>query len=98
MARAMYREAGKRIAFWCPACDIAHAVRVVNDPTADHHIWEFNGDVEAPTLLPSVLIRYPVGKETRVCHFDVFDGRIRYAPDSTHELRGQTVDLPEFTP
>lgn len=31
-----------------------------------------------------------------ICHSFVTDGRIRFLPDSTHELAGQTVDLPEY--
>lgn len=31
-----------------------------------------------------------------ICHSFVTDGRIRFLPDSTHALAGQTVDLPEI--
>lgn len=31
-----------------------------------------------------------------VCHSFVTDGRIQFLSDCTHELAGQTVDLPEF--
>jgi hypothetical protein len=32
-----------------------------------------------------------------VCHSFVTDGRIQFLEDCTHELAGQTVDLPEWT-
>ncbi len=32
-----------------------------------------------------------------VCHSFVRDGRIQFLGDCTHELAGQTVDLPEWT-
>ena len=31
-----------------------------------------------------------------VCHSFVTDGRIQFLTDSTHELAGQTVDLPDW--
>lgn len=35
--------------FWCPACDESHVIRVAGgDP------WTWNGDVERPTIQPSV--------------------------------------------
>jgi len=35
-------------------------------------------------------------KQLYVCHSFVTDGRIQFLSDCTHELAGQTVDLPEF--
>lgn len=32
-----------------------------------------------------------------ICHSYVTDGRIQFLNDCTHELRGQTVDLPPWT-
>jgi hypothetical protein len=32
----------------------------------------------------------------KVCHSFVTDGRIRYLGDCTHDLKGQTIDLPEW--
>lgn len=36
------------------------------------------------------------GFSCSICHSFVTDGRIRFLPDSTHALSGQTVDLPAF--
>lgn len=33
-----------------------------------------------------------------ICHSWVRDGRIQFLSDSTHELAGQTVDLPDLEP
>ena len=41
-----------QIAFWCPACDGAHAIPV-NRPGA----WTWDGDVEKPTFSPSLLVQ-----------------------------------------
>lgn len=34
--------------------------------------------------------------ECRVCHSFVTDGKIRFLDDSTHDLAGQTVELPDI--
>lgn len=73
-------------------------VVTINGPTT----WTFDGNVNAPTLSPSVLVQ---GVETNdegmyvrdtVCHSFVHAGRIQFLGDCTHELRGQTVDLPDM--
>lgn len=65
--------------------------------------WTWNGDTEKVTLKPSVktegttfLGGKPDVKENWVpyiCHTWVTDGRVQFLDDTTHELRGQTVDL-----
>jgi hypothetical protein len=69
--------------FECPGCKIKH-----NLTDAVHR---FNGDVGKPTFTPSVLFETP-----QRCHSFVTLGRIRFLDDSTHELKGQSVDLPEI--
>ena len=38
----------------------------------------------------------PFESVERVCHSFVTHGQIKFLTDSTHELAGQTVDIPEF--
>lgn len=83
--------------FWCPGCACAHHVRV-GQP--DHPVWAFNGDHEAPTFTPSVLVRAvdPDGEfppET-LCHLYVTKGEIEFLGDCSHALKGQKVPLPDF--
>lgn len=82
--------------FRCPGCNDLH--QVVVDKSEPQPVWEFNGDVEKPTFSPSVLARLRFGDEPtdRVCHSFVRDGQIRFLSDSTHNLAGQTVALPEI--
>lgn len=47
--------AGGRLAFWCPGCDGAHALRI--RPADRSPSWEYNGNPDAPTFKPSVLYR-----------------------------------------
>jgi hypothetical protein len=57
--------------------------------------WQFNGDVEKPTFTPSLLAFNSPPPNGR-CHSFVKDGRIQFLGDCTHELKGQTVDLPDI--
>jgi hypothetical protein len=40
--------AGGGVSFWCPGCDKAHVISPA--------IWTWDGNVEAPTFSPSVLV------------------------------------------
>lgn len=50
---ARIRLAGDCVTFMCPGCDDSHTVPVPPHPLA----WQWNGSVEKPTLLPSLLVR-----------------------------------------
>jgi hypothetical protein len=64
--------------------------------------WGYNGNPDAPTFTPSVLVQYNGrdagvdGAPPAVCHAFVTDGRIQFLGDCTHSLAGQTVELPDF--
>lgn len=77
-------------AIFCPGCQFGHGFR-----TTKHPKWEFNGDMEKPTLHPSLLVRYGAGGE-EVCHSFIKDGMIQFLDDCTHALKGQTVPLEDF--
>ena len=76
--------------FQCPGCKDDHYVRVKGNGCT----WEWNGDVDKPTVSPSLLLhRWEPGQ---VCHSFVKDGQIQFLNDCFHELRGKTVDIPEW--
>ncbi|WP_441001301.1 DUF6527 family protein [Fodinibius sp. SL11] len=82
----------KKYYFHCPGCDREHKI---NDS------WDFNGDFQNPTINPSVLGRgkRPNENEEWVewrCHSWITDGKIKFLNDSTHDLAGNTVELPEI--
>lgn len=98
---------GGRVAFMCPGCKQAHHVTVDGSRG-----WTFNGSGDRPTFSPSVLVKgtVPITDEEHarimageavkptplVCHSFVTDGRIRFLNDCTHDLAGETIDLPNW--
>ena len=86
------------VAFRCPGCNARHAISVKR--------WTWNGSGDRPTFTPSILVRTgravdpnftrEQGDLPGVCHSYVTDGMIRFLSDSTHELAGQTVELPSI--
>lgn len=107
--KKLRRAEGGMVLFYCPGCMSAHQVRV---DAAFGPAWGFNGNGDAPTFTPSVLVqgkqwlteeeyRRVMAGETvttadLVCHSFVTDGRIQFLSDCTHALVGQTVDLPDW--
>lgn len=62
-------------------------------------IWEFNGNIEAPTFTPS--LRYKRSKNDGsgrgpACHFNVTKGKVQYHNDCEHELKDSTIDMPKI--
>jgi len=79
--------------FECPGCDMMHAFYT---DRSKEPCWKFNGDVDKPTFSPSLRVRYTYKDENRMCHSFVKEGKMQFLNDCTHDLAGQTVDLPEL--
>ena len=108
-AQPLFDNDGRYTGLWieCPGCEVGHHV-VSTDwtpPGAERNDsgtrqqWHFDGNLEAPTLTPSVLMTCDYwGPERRkiACHSFVAGGRIRFLSDCTHQFAGQTLDLPEI--
>jgi hypothetical protein len=56
--------------------------------------WSFDGNLEAPTFSPSILVNpgLPSGAKGR-CHSFIRAGRIEFLGDCGHPLAGQTVPM-----
>lgn len=83
------------LCFFCPGCKCYHGVWLKKDGYKGP-VWEFNGDMERPTISPSVLVQFPCMEKMNVCHSFIRNGRIQYLSDCTHELAGKTIELPEI--
>jgi Family of unknown function (DUF6527) len=88
------------LAFVCPGCQSGddstglHMLPV--NSTAKSPAWTWDGNLEAPTLSPSILTH--VGPES-VCHSFLTAGVFSFLGDCTHPLAGQQVamvDLPDW--
>jgi len=65
----------------------------VDVPLANGAQWTFNGNHYRPTFKPSVSIKWG---NTRVCHYHITDGQIKYVNDCSHDFKGKTVALPDI--
>lgn len=96
---------GGRLGFWCPGCNEIHQITIGAGPGPR---WGYNGNPDAPTFTPSVLVTWnepsdapeefdDTSKDRKiVCHSFVTEGRIQFLGDCTHALAGQTVDLTDI--
>lgn len=86
------------IMFYCSGCKGPHMI-TINSPNS----WTFDGNYDSPTISPSVLARgrdRDPNDETKlvdtVCHLFLKNGILQFLDDCTHELKGQSVPLPEL--
>ncbi len=85
------------LAFVCPGCveDCGGTgLHMLPVNTSEHSpSWEFDGNLEAPTLSPSILTRSGGDK---VCHSFLRSGVLEFLADCTHSLAGTQVPLPDL--
>lgn len=75
--------------YWCQGCECLHLVNVKADVRP---AWQWDGNVEKPTLSPSIRTFYSARDgqpESTRCHHFLRGGVIEYLNDSAeHALRG----------
>lgn len=85
--------------FHCEGCHCDHGIwtdaELHRSVQPNCPIWTFNGDLEKPTIRPSILVSYKYGEDNvRVCcHSFITEGNIQYLDDCTHHLVGKTIPL-----
>jgi len=88
----------QHLMFICPGCKQfggtgLHVLPVNTDVTTS---WTYDGNVEAPTLSPSILTTSGREQE-QVCHSFLIEGVFAYLPDSTHSLKQAPMEnLPDW--
>lgn len=93
---AKVRSWGTRWRFHCPGCGHAH---VVHSHADGKPLWDLSGTIDNPTIHPSIKVTGADDKgDETICHSFVRNGRIEFLTDCTHDLKGQTVELPEVEP
>lgn len=83
--------------FWfhCPGCGCGHRFWAGNkNPSVPN--WNFNGDVERPTISPSHRVVGGNEHGKTICHSFIKDGNIEYLLDCTHALKGRTIPMEDL--
>lgn len=80
-----------------PALRIRYLPIQLHGSRAETNNWSWNGDIENPTVKPSILVQTVYGekREPLRCHTFVNDGVVQFLSDCSHELAGQTINLLE---
>lgn len=87
----------KVVAITCPGCEEEHQIWV-KYPNSNGGVWKFNNDYENPSFTPSLHIHGVRNRfENFVCHSHITDGVISFCSDTTHWLKGETVELLTIT-
>ena len=99
MSKLHIDEKNGRAWFACPGCDAPHSV-IIEQKKNNQSPWVWNKLLDLPTLTPSILTYY-VGSEVTAkndhrCHSFITAGSIIFLSDCYHELKGKTVELPDF--
>lgn len=58
--------------------------------------WTWNGDVDKPTLRPSIRTTCDHRSGGIICHSWITNGQVDFLTDSTHANSGKTLDLMDF--
>lgn len=90
--------------FICPGCIEMYpgstGLHILPVNTAEHSPqWDWDGNLEAPTLSPSILTKHGENS-SGICHSFLKAGVFEFLSDCTHSLANQHVpipDLPEWT-
>lgn len=91
--RSIETNRGSGVSFWCPGCQEMHAISVKPLGGAG---WEWDGNADAPTFAPSILVTYDGADGSTRCHSFVRTGQIEFLTDCTHALAGRSVPLPDL--
>lgn len=87
------------LAFVCPGCatrfgDGLHMLPVNTDQHSPAWIWD--GNLEAPTISPSIKTESGNPDKPFVCHSFLQAGVFDFLTDSTHSLSGCKVPIPDL--
>ena len=92
MNKLMKTEGQLNLSFYCPGCKCHHGICSERCDSTPGSVWEWNGSMDKPSFHPSLKIKNGIGT---VCHSFITNGYIRFLNDCTHELAGQTIEIPE---
>jgi hypothetical protein len=85
-----------RFAFFCPACECLHSICTKLAPGGGNPVWQFDGNMIAPTINPSIRVRWNQKEIEYCCHSFVRNGFIEFCGDCTHSMKNLRVPLQPF--
>ena len=85
------KQSDGKFIFWCPGCKCGHWFQTTGKPA-----WEFNCDLNRPTLRPSIRVVSGNEQGATCCHLFVTDGKIQFLGDCTHDLKRQLVEMSDW--
>jgi hypothetical protein len=91
------KQTGRCAFWWCPRCDSLH-MAYIDFPNHLGAKWHWDGNLDKPTLSPSVLCRLT---DNKVCHCHIRNGQIAFCSDTAPATygtpyAGKTVPLPDL--
>lgn len=86
---------GEWISFWCVGCRQPHAMPIVRARPAPARRWFFDGNMQAPTIEPSLRVMKMDGVSTD-CHVVITAGMLNYCADSVHRFAGHSVPMVDW--
>jgi len=95
MAKLILRKG--HLFYECPAQNCG-MVRIPTQGAASAETkWDWNGSLDKPTITPSIRVSWDFGDPPvhNCCHVNITDGKITFYADSTNELAGKTIEMPE---
>ena len=85
---SQFKSVGEYEMFECPGCKTMHGFRVRGEGPKPK--WAWDGKT---TFSPSLLVS---DNEGTLCHSFVKDGKIQFLGDCKHDLKNQTIEIPEW--
>lgn len=96
------KENNAYLEYKCPACGW-HGIPVKVNVKEDNS-WQWNGNLDKPTITPSVNHYYPEsayeqhpGLKRYRCHYIITDGIMNFCADCTHDKSGQSIIMVDYT-
>jgi len=95
ISQFLRRAEGGIISHYCPACRQMHGFFVDKPNPENGAHWRWDGNIVAPTFLPSMNITAKDdGEIFYCCHYRLENGQLEYLKDCTHALAGIKMALP----
>lgn len=90
LTKKLYQTSEHTLWHFCPGCQTPHPIPLRTPE--QYNGWSGPENPQLPTFNPSL------GQHAKggYCHYFITHGKIHFLDDCWHELKGQTVELPDY--